>query len=127
MNQPVLARDIFDRLRQAAASNPEVLAELCRDYILEARQALSQIQAALAEGDASRLRERAHYVKGSSLMIGARQLAECCAALEQTGRDGDLSSAAPALENALTALRAVEAELSQEVGPTALPNHGSAA
>jgi len=122
VSEPVLAREIFDRLRQTTANNPEVLTELCRDYILEARNAIAQIDEALAH-----LRERAHYLKGSSMMLGARELAACCATLEKMGRDSELSGAGTALQGALSALKTVEGELAQQLGPTVLPEEGSAA
>ena len=127
MSEPVLAREIFDRLRQATANNPDVLTELCRDYVFEARNAIAQIRDALAQADASQLRERAHYLKGSSMMIGARELTQSCASLEQMGRDRELSAAAPELERAVAALKTIEAELFRELGAAVLPEEGSAA
>ncbi len=127
MSEPVLAREIFERLRQATANNPEVLTGLCRDYVSEARNALSQIREALIQANAGQLRERAHYLKGSSMMIGARELSRRCASLEQMGRDSELSAAEPELERAFAALKMVEGELSQEFGPVVLPEEGSAA
>lgn len=122
VSEPVLAQEIFERLRQATARNPDVLAELCRDYVSEARNTISQLRAALAQGNAAEFRERAHYLKGSSMMIGAQELSQCCAILERRGRDSDLAPAAAELEQASAALLGVEAELSQELGPTALPD-----
>lgn len=127
MSEPALARDIFERLRQATANQPDVLAELCRDYVSEARITLEQIRTALAEADSRQLRERAHYLKGSSMMIGARDLSGCCGRLEQMGRDAELAGADPELERATAALKIVEAELLRELGPAALPEQGSAA
>jgi len=123
----VLAREIFDRLRQATAGDTGVLADLCREYITEARVTIANLREALAAGNAAEFRERAHYLKGSSLMIGARQLAQYCATLEQMGRDANLTAAQPAIEQAVAALRAVEEELAKDVGPVALPAEGSAA
>jgi HPt (histidine-containing phosphotransfer) domain-containing protein len=127
VSEPVLARDIFDRLRQATANNPDVLTELCREYVFEARNAIAQIRDALAQADAGQLRERAHYLKGSSMMIGARALSQSCASLEQMGRDSELSAAAPELERAVAALTMIEAELLREVGAAVLPEDGTAA
>ena len=127
MAEAVLAREIFDRLRQATAGDTGVLAELCREYIGEARATIANLRQALTEGNAPEFRERAHYLKGSSLMIGARQLAQHCAALEQMGRDSDLTTAGPALDQTVAALRAVEEELIKDIGPVALPAEGSAA
>jgi len=127
VSEPVLAREIFDRLRQATANDPGVLTELCRDYVAEARAAIDQLREALALGDAAQFRERAHYLKGSSMMLGARQLSQCCATLEQMGRDANLTSAATELDRAVGALKEVETTLSLELGPTVLPGEGSAA
>jgi HPt (histidine-containing phosphotransfer) domain-containing protein len=123
----VIAREVFERLRQATAAEPGVLAELCREYVAEARSTLVKFRKALAQRDAAELRERAHYLKGSSLMIGARLLAHCCANLEQMARDSDLQAAEPVLGQAIAALKAVEDELTKELGPIVLPAEGSAA
>ncbi len=127
VSEAVLAREIFDRLRQATAGDTGVLAELCREYVGEARATIDNLRQALSGGNAAEFRERAHYLKGSSLMIGARQLAQYCTALEQMGRDSDLTAAGPVLEQTVVALRAVEEELTRDLGPVALPAEGSAA
>lgn len=123
----VLKRDIFDRLRQATASQPELLAELCREYVREARLTIAQLRTALAANDAAKVRDRAHYLKGSSMTLGAQELWQVCATLEVMGRDANLSAAEPTLDKVLAALRDVEIELGQVVGPSALPAEGSAA
>ena len=127
MSEPVLAPEIFDRLRQATAGDSATLAELCREYVTEARATISNIRQALAHKDAAQLRERAHYLKGSSMMIGAKILSQHCATLERMGRDSDLGDADATLEQAVTALKAVEEELGKCVGAVALPAEGSAA
>jgi HPt (histidine-containing phosphotransfer) domain-containing protein len=127
VSEAVLAREVFDRLRQATAGDSGVLADLCREYVGEARLTIANLRTALSEGNAAEFRERAHYLKGSSLMIGARHLAQTCAALESMGRDSDLSTAGPVLEQAVAALREVEEELTRDLGPVALPAEGSAA
>lgn len=123
----VLNRDVFSRLQHATATQPGVLAELCREYVVEARSTISQLRNALAQGNAADVRERAHYLKGSSMMLGAQQLSQTCATLELMGRDSNLATAAPVLEQAMTSLREVEMVLKEVVGPTALPAEGSAA
>lgn len=123
----MLNRDVFGRLQQATAGQPDVLAELCRDYIAEARTTVSRLREALANNDAATIRDRAHYLKGSSMMLGAQEVSQSCAALEAMGRDSNLTEADPVLEKVLTALKNVEAVLTEVVGPAALPAEGSAA
>jgi HPt (histidine-containing phosphotransfer) domain-containing protein len=127
MAEMVLARETFERLRQATAGDPDTLAELCREYVAEARLTVAKLRTALAKGDAAAVRERAHYLKGSSLMIGAKALAQCCARLEQMGRESNLGAAGAGIEEAVAELKAVEEELTRELGPVALPAEGSAA
>ncbi len=127
MNDEALNRDIFGRLQAATANQPGVLAELCRDYLAEARLTTMQLRDALARSNAADVRERAHYLKGSSMMIGAQGLARACATLEGMGRDSTLGEAGAVLDEVLAALKQVEAELTEIVGPTVLPAEGSAA
>lgn len=127
MAETVLAREVFDRLRQATAGDSGVLAELCREYVGEARATIVNLHKALSEGNAAEFRERAHYLKGSSMMIGARHLSQYCATLEEMGKKSDLTAAPSVLEQAAAALRAVEEELTRDLGPVALPAEGSAA
>lgn len=127
MNDTVLNSAVFERLQQATASQPAVLEELCRDYVAEARLTLAQLREAVDQNDAGAVRERAHYLKGSSMMLGAQQLTQACASLEQMGRDAKLAEAESALQEAVADLKDVEAELAEIVGPAVLPAEGSAA
>jgi HPt (histidine-containing phosphotransfer) domain-containing protein len=127
VNDQVLNSAVFQRLQQATESKPGVLSELCHDYIMEARSTVVQLQQALDGSDAAKLRERAHYLKGSSMMLGAQKLSQVCATLERMGREANLTEAAPAVCEASEALREVELELAQVVGPSVLPAEGSAA
>ena len=127
MNEETLDRAVFDRLKSSTSAQPAVLEELCRDYIVEARATLAQLREAISQQNALRLQDRAHYLKGSSMMLGARELASACAALETMGRSSNLTGAAPALDHILTALKRVETELTDIVGPAVLPAEGSAA
>ena len=123
----VIVSEVFDRLRQATAKDPSVLLELCNDYLAEARATVRQLREAVTSQDAGSIRERAHYLKGSSLMIGAQDLSQQCAALEKMGRDSNLGEAKQTLEQAIVALDAVENELRKELGPAVRPAEGSAA
>jgi HPt (histidine-containing phosphotransfer) domain-containing protein len=123
----VILPEVFERLRQATAKDPTVLVELCREYLEEARSTLVQLQDAFLVKDAKAFRERAHYLKGSSLMVGASRLSQCCATLERMGRDSDFRGGEQMLEQTMAALREVETELTRQVSPAVLPAEGSAA
>jgi histidine phosphotransfer protein HptB len=125
-DEPIIT-DVFDRLLKAAAADPQELAGLCRDYLAEARRTLVNLQAALVQKDSGRMRDRAHYLRGSSLIIGASTLARLCGSLEQMGRDAQLHDAAPVLKQACEALDAVQAELARRLGQSVVPVEGSVA
>ena len=127
MTKECIASDVFDRLQKATAADPAELAGLCRDYLSEARSTLAQLRRALAQKDAGHFRDRAHYLRGSSLVLGATEIARCCAALEHMGRNSEFREAEPLLDQASAALDAVQTELAKRLGPPVFPVEGSAA
>ena len=127
MTDDSIAPDVFEHLQKATVRNPTELTGLCRDYLAEARRTLAQVRNAFAQTDAEQLRKHAHYLKGSSLVIGATLVARCCAALELTGRDSSFSDAARLLDQTAAALDAVEVEFARRLGPSVVPVEGSAA
>jgi HPt (histidine-containing phosphotransfer) domain-containing protein len=126
MTEDSIAPAIFDRLRKATAADPAELVSLYRDYLAEARQTLLQLRSAWAEKDAEKLRDRAHYLRGSSLIMGTTAMARYCASLELMGRNAEFRDTAVLLDQTSAALNAVEAELIKQLGPTVLPVEGSA-
>ncbi len=122
-----IAPDIFHHLQKATASNPAELAGLYRDYLAEGRQALAQLRVALARKNAEQFRERAHYLRGSSMVVGASVIARCCANLELMGRNSEFRDAARLLDQTSAALEAIATELARRLGPAVIPAEGSAA
>ena len=120
-NETILASDVFDRLQQAMTSNRAGLTELYRDFLAEGWRSLRLLSDAVQKRQAEDVRARAHYLRSSSLILGARVVARCAAALEEMGREADLSNAAIALEQTGQALREVQAELSKRLGPGVIP------
>jgi len=123
----LIAFDAFERLRQATASRPTELVELCREYLIEARQTLAQLRNAFTLKQADEVRNRAHYLKGSSMVMGAIVVTQRCASLEAMGKTGDFWETGPMLDQLSAALDAVEQEYVKILGPDVLPAKGSAA
>lgn len=69
---------------RATAGNGAVafLAELIDCYLEESPKQLQAMEAAIAQGDASTLRQIAHRFKSSSASLGATNLASLCKELE---------------------------------------------
>jgi len=122
-----IAADVFEHLQKATVRNPAELTGLCRDYLAEARQTLAQARNAVAQTDAEQLRKQAHYLRGSSLVIGATVVARCCADLERIAPASNFRDAARLLDQTSAALAAVESEFAKRLGPSVLPVEGSAA
>ena len=123
----LIASDAFERLRQMTASRPAELVEICREFLSEAGKTLAQLRNAFTLKQAEELRNRAHYLKGSSLIVGATGVTRCCASLEAMGKKGDWSEAEAMLDQLSAALPAVEQEFVKILGPGVLPGKGPAA
>lgn len=67
---------------------------LIQTYIIDSRDRIANLNAALAAGDADAFAKTAHSLKGSCINIGAPRLGELCQKAEQAGKASDLSSAA---------------------------------
>src|SRR3972149_7269408 len=63
-------------------------------FITNARANLASVEDAIAAGDCPSVRRIAHGLKSSSGFLGAKQLAESCAALERVALEGDIRSCA---------------------------------
>jgi histidine phosphotransfer protein HptB len=66
---------------------------LLHTYIRDATDALTDMAAALTDGDAEHLRRRAHSLKGSSANLGASLLAQHLQQLEDHALDANLERA----------------------------------
>ncbi|HKX46101.1 MAG TPA: Hpt domain-containing protein, partial [Planctomycetota bacterium] len=110
-NSPdVLDREVVDALVELGGEDePELFQELVELFLREAPPRLAELRRALDAGDAERLERVAHSLKSSSGNLGARQLAECCVAIERLGRVGDVEAARSLVERT-----AVEYERARE-------------
>lgn len=121
MTQTLVAADVYDRLQQVMASDPEGFCELYRDYLSDAQQTLSHLSALCLEKRGEELRFQAHYLKSSSLVLGVRPIAESCARLEQCAREVDFASVSRELQELEDLLQRVQLELEHRLGPQVVP------
>jgi PAS domain S-box-containing protein len=82
------------QLKERLQGNEELLVELVRLFLDDAPNQIREIHSALADGDASRLENAAHALKGSAASLGADPLAAAALKLEFRGRKGQLAGAA---------------------------------
>jgi HPt (histidine-containing phosphotransfer) domain-containing protein len=112
MAQPVLDPAVVESLRQLTPpGEPDVLKEVLELFLEDVPGRIERLRAGWQGGDAVAVQRAAHSLKGSAGNIGATGLLEVCRQLDELGRSGDLSNAAP-LVSALDAQFArVQAEI----------------
>ena len=89
----------------------QLLREIAVLFIEECPRALAEIQESVAAGDAPKLENAAHALKGSVSNFGARDAVAAAFSLEQMGRANQLTEAEGMLPKLESALSAVCAEL----------------
>jgi len=103
------------------ASNPMGFCELYREFLVDARLTLTALARARALQQSDEFRNKAHYLKSSSSVLGARRLAEICAELEELGRSSNLNGADQKLAQAAEMLAQTQGELVQRLGTSVVP------
>jgi HPt (histidine-containing phosphotransfer) domain-containing protein len=127
VNETTIASQVFDQLQKAMACDPAGFTELYRDYLTDAWQSLRVLGDAVRQKQAEEIRARAHYLKGSSMVLGATAVAQCATALEEMGRNADVPGAATVLEHTRQALQEVQSELANRLGAGVIPANVTAA
>ena len=84
-------------LLQAVGDDPDLLREVSRAFRRTGAEDLERAEAALAAGDAAELNRRAHRLAGSVAEFRALPAMQALREVERLAREGDLTSAAPAL------------------------------
>lgn len=123
---PIIS-DVFVQLQTAMAADPAGFTELYRDYLADAWQSLQSLRAGVQQRQAESVRARAHYLKSSSLVLGAHQVARHAALLEEAATTSDMKDAGSLLQKAQQALHEVQAELKQRLGAAVIPAGETAA
>jgi HPt (histidine-containing phosphotransfer) domain-containing protein len=122
VNQILVLAEVFDRLRQAMASDPQGFCELYRDYLSDAWQTMAALRTACEQGQSVEFGSKAHYLKSSSLVLGIRPVAQYCTQMEEIGRAADFQAASLKVEETGVLLYEVQAELETRLGPEVIPS-----
>jgi two-component system sensor histidine kinase/response regulator len=91
---PVLDRSKLAPLQELKRGESRLLPHLIRSYLQEAPAQLATLREAVAQGEAGRVEEVAHGLKGSSAQLGATRMSRLCAALQEAPGHADLGQAA---------------------------------
>jgi HPt (histidine-containing phosphotransfer) domain-containing protein len=93
----------------------ELLREVAHLFLREYPNMLGQIREAVSSGDARRVMEVAHTLKGSLATIGAENGAQTALILENMGRREELNGSADALVRLEASLSILQTELTREI------------
>ncbi len=96
---PPLDLSVLEGLRELQGQGePDIVTELAEMFLDDATARLPSLYVALEEGDSERVEEISHTLKGSSGNMGATQMAEICAQLQDAGTSHDLEHAPELLD-----------------------------
>jgi CheY-like chemotaxis protein len=115
----VLDWGVLATLQELKCGQSRLLPHVICLYLQEAPAHLVALQEAVAQGDAGRVEELAHGLKGSAAQLGATRMRGICAALQQAGGRSDLRQAAAQvaeLQREFVRVRAALEAVLQEAG-----------
>ncbi len=69
-------------IKTALGENEDALNDILSTYLIEAAQSIRDLESALKERDLHKLHRAAHYLRGSSDMVGFRDIAATCRSIE---------------------------------------------
>jgi HPt (histidine-containing phosphotransfer) domain-containing protein len=122
-----LISEVFDQLQRAMAADRAGLIELYRDYLADAWETVQSLREAVQQlHQPEEIRQKAHCLKGSSLVLGARVVARYATMLEESARTSDLNDEG-AVDRIADALREVQVELAARLGGEVIPAGRTAA
>jgi signal transduction histidine kinase/DNA-binding response OmpR family regulator len=109
-----LDRDVLDQLREDLGGTP-ALREVIRSFLDQTPSVLSALRDAAARADVPSIRRAAHMIKGTSSILGARELSEQCAEIERVGQTGFIADAGSRVTAVEASYRTIEAALKAEI------------
>jgi HPt (histidine-containing phosphotransfer) domain-containing protein len=114
-NEGVLCKKTLQALRELGSEmGPSFFPQLLEAFMQDAMEHLVILQSAIAEGDTVRLRVEAHALKGASLTMGARGMADICKQLENGGTAQSLEGAPQELVRLEGEFDRVKSQIEQE-------------
>jgi CheY-like chemotaxis protein/HPt (histidine-containing phosphotransfer) domain-containing protein len=109
-----LDRDVLEQLREDLGGTA-ALRDVIRSFLDQTPSVLSSLRDAAARADVASIRRAAHKIKGTSSLLGARNLSEQCAEIERVGETGSIDDAGSRVTAVEASYRAIEAALKAEI------------
>jgi CheY-like chemotaxis protein/HPt (histidine-containing phosphotransfer) domain-containing protein len=108
-----LDRDVLEQLHEDLGG--AAVLEVIRSFLDRTPSVLSTLRDAAARADVPSIRRAAHMIKGTSSVLGARELSEQCAEIERVGQTGCIADAGPRVIAVEESYRTIEAVLKAEI------------
>ena len=105
---------MLDQLREDLGGTA-ALQEVIRSFLDQTPSVLSALRDAAARADVPSIRRAAHMIKGTSSILGARELSERCAEIERLGQTGCITDADSRVISVEASYRTIEAALKVEI------------
>src|SRR5262249_32907775 len=109
-----LDRDVLEQLREELGGTA-ALRDVIRSFLDQTPSVLSALRDAASRADVASIRRAAHKIKGTSSLLGARELSEQCAEIERVGETGSIDDAGSRVTAVEASYRAIEAALKAEI------------
>jgi HPt (histidine-containing phosphotransfer) domain-containing protein len=127
VTETALTSAVFDQLRLAMTANPIALAELYRDYLADAWESLQVLRESVQRREVETVRAKSHYLRSSSLVMGAQVVARYAAILEEAAGTSDSQRFGDLLDELARSLKEVQNELAVRLGSGVIPANEPAA
>lgn len=115
----ILQPEALQAIRDLGGTS-NLLDQIVRLYFDTTPPLIAQLKAALAASDLDGIRNAAHSLKSGSANLGASDLAQMCAKLEEAARAGNIAADAPDAGAIEHEYQRVTAALLAELGKTSL-------
>ncbi|MDR3637359.1 MAG: response regulator [Isosphaeraceae bacterium] len=99
------------RLDEICGDDLPLRAEILRNFVSEADQAVVDIEEALVQRDSGRVGRAAHRLKGNCLTVGVDVMARACWGLEELGKKGEFANAGILLSQVRAEFHRVRGEM----------------
>src|SRR5262245_58542963 len=107
-------RDVLNQVRDALGGTA-ALREVIRSFLDQTPSVLSALREATARADVPSIRRAAHMIKGTSSILGARELSQQCAEIERVGQTGCIGDAGARVIAVEASYRTIEVALKAEI------------
>jgi two-component system, sensor histidine kinase and response regulator len=117
---PAVDAGALRMLSESADDGENFLGELIRVYLRDLGRRIAAMNSGLEAGDAERIAQAAHAIRGSSGHFGAKTLVALCRGIETSARNGLAVELGPAVTAAVRESARVRQALEKSTAPAAL-------